>query len=83
VTDASVTAMGHLSKPTCLVGHSDAPGYKRGGPLVRGHPGVGTPGASPSLARSPSSGVGPATERSPTRTDPSRGRLSGAYLEYV
>lgn len=41
---------------------------------------VGTPAAIPSRARSPSSGIGPAGGRSPTRTDRSESRLSRAYL---
>jgi hypothetical protein len=44
---------------------------------------VGTPAAAPSSARSPSSGIGLVTERSPTRIDPTRRRLSAAYLRPV
>ena len=38
---------------------------------------------SPLVARSPSSGSGPVTERSATRPDPDRRSLSGAYLRLI
>ena len=47
-----------------------------GGPRRRQTWRVGTPAAAPSPARSPASGIGSVTERSPTRGEPSKRHLS-------